>query len=96
MTSSRVLNLPCTVTVEHTWESLEAHVELADGIQPGLGDRITVHGSAIKIPFGEKIVVQRDATLRRAGPLTKAWMKVQQFFELTELYEVSFSTEMLK
>lgn len=96
MKPDRKLQMPCTITVTHTWESLEAHVELAGGVQPDVGDRVIVHGAAVQVPFGETITIERMATLRRAGPLERLWIRIKAFFELNELFEVSFSTEMIR
>ncbi len=83
--------IACTVAVEHSNEALEAHVAL-DGnpaIQPG--DRVRVHGDAIRVRFGEKISVRRSATLTRAGALLRAWTRFAGHFGMAELYEVSFT-----
>lgn len=88
----RSFDVPCTITVHHNDETLEAHVELADGVQPDLGDRIRVHGSSVSVPFGESISITRMATVTRANALEKLWVRLKSRFELTELYEVSFST----
>ena len=61
LTTSEVL--PCTVEVEHSDESLHAHVALDGNPDIGPGDRVRVHGAAIRIAFGEKISVRRAATL---------------------------------
>lgn len=90
------LRLPCTIRITHTWESLEAHVELPGHAQPELGDRITVHGAPVQVQFGETITIQREATIRRAGPLERLWIRIRSMFELDELYEVNFSTEILR
>ncbi len=81
----------CTITIEHTDASLEAHVELDGDVQPTVGDRITVHGAHVQVPYGEKLTLRRQATIRRANQLEKIWVKIRSLFELTELYEVSFS-----
>lgn len=96
MKQGRSLRLPCTIKVTHTWETLEAHVELSGGTQPGIGDRITVHGEAVKVPFGETITIYREATLRRAGPIERLWVRLKSLFEITELYEVNFTAEVLR
>lgn len=83
--------VPCTITVIHTYESLEAHVELEGSIRSEVGDKITVHGAAVAVPYGETTVFKRMATVRRAGWLERAWVRVAAFFEFTELYEVSFT-----
>lgn len=96
MKREKILHLPCTIRIRHDWESLEAHVELGNNMQPEIGDRVTVHGAAVQVPFGESITIHRDATVRRAGPLERAWIRFQAMFELKELYEVSFSEGMMK
>jgi hypothetical protein len=82
---------PCTVEVEHSDENLCAHVELADGIAIGPGDKVRVHGSPISVGFGERRVVERIATVERASTVERLWTKFAGHFEMTELYEVSFS-----
>ena len=88
---ARRFMVPCTIRVEHTYDSLEAHVELDNGIEPGIGDRILVHGAPLTVPFGQSLVVRREATVTRSNALERAWVRLQAFFNLTELYEVSFS-----
>ena len=39
----RTFQVPCTVEIEHTAESLHAHVEL-EGVEAGPGDRVIVQG----------------------------------------------------
>lgn len=91
MNRPRSITVPCTVTVEHTAESLAAHVELDGGIAPSAGDRVRVHGDAVRVAFGERIVLRRQATLTRAGLLEKLAVIARARFSLTDLYEVSFS-----
>jgi len=82
----------CTVEVEHSFDSLHAHVEL-DGnpvIHPG--DSIVVHGDSINVPFGERRVERRQATVVRAHPLERAWTRLTGRFEVMELCEFSFSS----
>ena len=82
--------VPCRIIVEHSHDSLEAHVEL-DGHEPEIGDKITVHGAPITTRFGESLDLMRTATVRPAGVLEKAFIRLKALFTLTELYEVSFS-----
>ena len=89
LTTSEVL--PCTVEVEHSDESLHAHVALDGNPDIGPGDRVRVHGAAIRIAFGDKISVRRAATLTRAGVLLRAWTRFVGHFGMAELYEVSFT-----
>ncbi|MHA7871547.1 MAG: hypothetical protein ACX939_04275 [Hyphococcus sp.] len=87
----RRFTIGCTISVEHTGDSLEAHVDLDGDITPGVGDRIIVHGRSVTVPFGEKITIRRNATVTRANALQRLWVRLKSRFELTELYEVSFS-----
>ncbi len=89
--TKRRFTIPCTITVKHTNETLEAHVELDGNVQPTLGDRIIVHGQSVTVPFGECITLHRKATVMRANLMEKLWLRLKSQFELTELYEVSFS-----
>lgn len=91
MKRARSITVPCTVTIAHDADNLEAHVELDGGVEPGAGDRIIVHGDAVKLVFGERVTLKRQATLTRANALEKLLTLAKARFELTELYEISFS-----
>ena len=82
---------PCTIEIEHSASSLHAHVELDGGIALGPGDRLRVHGAPIRLMFGERLVLRRDATVERAGWLERQWTRLAARFGLSELYEVSFT-----
>ncbi|MFO1323601.1 MAG: hypothetical protein U1F15_06015 [Burkholderiales bacterium] len=86
----RSVDVPCTVDVAHTWESLHAHVELDDPTV-GPGDEVLVHDAPANVGYGERIVCRRIATVRHAGWLARWWTRATSRFELTLLYEVSFS-----
>lgn len=88
--SPRRIEVSCTVEIAHTAESLHAHVVL-DGIEPEAGDTVLVHDAPTNVRFGESLVCRRRATVVRAGPVRRAWTRLRARFELTELYEVSFS-----
>ena len=82
---------PCTIEVEHGFDHLHAHVELDGDVPIYPGDRVRVHGAAIQLPYGRRIVEHRTATVTRASALGRAWTKLKAQFEITELYEISFS-----
>ena len=82
---------PCRVEIEHSDEHLHAHVELAGGVEVGPGDRVLVQGAPISVGFGERRVVDRIATVERASSVERLWTKFAGHFEMTELYEVSFT-----
>ena len=89
-TGRRRVQVPCTVDVSHTAESLHAHVELR-GIAIEPGDSVLVHDAPTDVGFGQHIVCDRRATVVRAGWLRRIWTRATSRFELTLLYEVSFS-----
>ena len=87
----RTVEVPCTVDLEHTEDSLHAYVDL-EGIEVGPGDEVIVHDAPTQFRVGERTVHRRRATVRRAGPLDRLWTRLTAPLELTELYEVSFSS----
>lgn len=94
--SPRSFDVPCTITVEQSPEHFHAHVDLADDIEIQPGDKVRVHGAPISIPFGSREVFRRTATVTRAGPLTRALIRLAAYFDLAELYEVSFNAGRIK
>jgi uncharacterized Zn finger protein len=94
--SSRRFDVPCRIAIEQSEEHFHAHVELAGDLAIYPGDRVTVHGDPIQISFGESVVVDRVATVSRAGPVQRAWTRAKAYFDLTELYEVSFTPRSLR
>jgi hypothetical protein len=89
--ADRTFEVPCTVEIEQTSETLHAHVVLDGDIEIEPGDEVIVHDAPTGVGFGERLVVRRIATVVRAGPLDRIWARIQGYLELTELYEVSFS-----
>ncbi len=90
--SSQCINVPCTIEIENTFESLHAHVSLDGDLAMNPGDEVLVHGEAVRVPYGQKLTLHRHATVTRASLLEQAWTRLLARFELTELYEVSFSS----
>jgi hypothetical protein len=82
---------PCTVEIEHSPQSLHAHVEIDGDFEVRPGDQVIVHDAPTDVPYGERIVVRRVATIVRAGLFERIWTRIAGNFELTELYDVSFS-----
>jgi hypothetical protein len=89
--SPRSFEVPCTVEIEQTSETLHAHVVLDGDIEIRPGDEVRVHDAPSHVAFGERLVVRRTATVVRAGPLERLRARFEGYLELTELYEVSFS-----
>lgn len=83
-------DVPCTVDVAQTVESLHAHVELL-GVDVGPGDAVLVHDAPTGVGYGERLVCSRRATVTRAGVFRRVWTRLASRFELTLLYEVSFA-----
>jgi hypothetical protein len=94
--ASHSFDTPCTITVEQSPEHFHAHVELADEVEIQPGDKVRVHGAPISIPFGSREVFERRATVTRASPLARAVTKLAAYFDLAELYEVSFNAGRIK
>lgn len=84
-------DVPCTVEIEQTSETLHAHVVLDGDIQIQPGDEVLVHDAPTGVEFGERLVVRRTATVVRGSPLDRLRARIEGYLELTELYEVSFS-----
>ncbi|KPP93883.1 MAG: hypothetical protein ACOCYR_00750 [Erythrobacter sp.] len=94
--TARRFDIPCTITVEQSSEHFHAHVELAGDVALEPGDKVRVHGDPITIPFGQSAVFERAATVTRAGPVTRALTRLAAYFDLKELYEVSFNPGRIK
>ncbi|WP_448658386.1 hypothetical protein ACPVPU_13060 [Sphingomonas sp. CJ99] len=89
--STERFDTECRIEVEQSPEHFHAHVELAGNVDIQPGDRVRVHGAPITIGFGERRVFDRRATVQRAGLIRRAWTRFASNFEITELYEVSFT-----
>lgn len=90
----RTIEVPCTVEIENSPESLHAYVEL-QGIEAGPGDEVIVHDAPGLVAYGERKTFNCRATVIRANALGRLRAKIEGYLELTELYEVSFSGEKL-
>ncbi len=91
MLSKQTFEVPCTVEVSHTFESLHAHVTLDGDIPIHPGDKVLVHGAPINPPYGHTCVEQRTATVTRATALERMWTRLIGNANCLELLEVSFS-----
>jgi hypothetical protein len=86
---SSTVEVPCTVEIEQTAESLHAHA-VPEGITLRPGDSVVVHGAPSGIAFGERARYECRATVTRAGWLLRQWTQFSAILELTELYHVGF------
>jgi uncharacterized Zn finger protein len=89
--TSTSFDVACEIEVEHTFESLHAHVELDGGIEIYPGDTVKVHGERIHVPYGERGTFRRMATVTRASALERLWTRATGRLEMMELLEFSFS-----
>ncbi len=93
---TRTFETPCRISVEQSSDHFHAHVELEGNLAIEPGDKVRVHGDPIQIPFGHSAVYERAATVTRAGPFDRAITRLAAYFDLKELYEVSFNPGRIK
>ncbi len=86
----------CTIAVEHSADALHAHVELDGNVEIGPGDQVRVHGAPVQLPFGTAITLRRRATVSRASLMALWWTKLRASLELTDLYEITFTSEKVR
>ena len=91
---SALSSVPCTVALSHTSSDFYAHVVL-EGVDVGPGDQVLVHDAPTHIEWGQQFVAHRQASVLHAGWLARAWTRLTARFELTMLFEVSFSENRL-
>jgi len=89
----KIERVPCTVEVSHKFESLHAHVKFNNGAIVHPGDEVLVSGEPISAPYGEVVVEEREATIKRATLVERFWIRLTGDFEFMELCEFSFSEE---
>ncbi len=85
----------CTIRIEHSEDNLHAHVELDGDAHLEPGDAVHVHGAAIEVAFGQRLTLRRPVTIVRAGWFARHWTRLRARFELSELYELSFTPRRL-
>jgi hypothetical protein len=90
----RSVSVSCNIEIANTAEALHAHVIL-NGLEVDAGDAVLVHNAPTEVDFGQSINCDRHATVSRASWLDKLWVRLSSRFELTTLYEVSFSPDRL-
>lgn len=84
-------DVPCTVEISHTFDSLHAHVALDGGIEIEPGDEVIVHGAPVEVPYGNVEIFRRMATVQKAGIIERTWTRLTGDLEFMELCEFSFS-----
>jgi hypothetical protein len=88
--SKTTLTVPCLLDIEVTAESVHAHA-VPEGVVLYPGDQVLVHGLPAQIAFGDCYTRQVTATITRAGWLTRLRTRAAAWFQIAELYEVSFA-----
>ncbi len=91
-TGRRLVDVACDVEIEQTGRYFHAHAA-PEGIDLRPGDVVFVHDAPASIAFGQSLSRTCRATVRRAGPLTRAWTRATSVFSLRHLYEVGFDAE---
>ncbi len=94
--SARSFDIACHIAIEQSPDHFHAHVELADDVSIEPGDQVRVHGDPIQITFGEKVSVERMATVTRATAWQRLTTRIAAYFDFAELYEVSFTPGTVK
>jgi hypothetical protein len=92
MIRRKSFEVPCTVEIEHSFDSLHANVEL-EGVEVGPGDQVIVHDAPTSVPVGERQIFHRRATVIRGTIFDRLWARIEGYLEITELFEVGFSEE---
>lgn len=77
--------------IEQTPDSFHAHA-VPELIQINPGDEVLVHDVPVQVKFGDRISCRCRATVTRAGRLARFWTRLSSLAEITELYEVGFSS----
>jgi len=83
------LDVPCTVEIEHSFDSLHAHA-IPEGVELRPGDQVIIHGAPTAVAYGTAGSYPCRATVIRAGVFTRLWTQYSAIFELTELYHCGF------
>jgi hypothetical protein len=82
--------VPYELDLANTWEDLYAHVHL-ENVDIGPGDSVLIQQAPTQLAWGEKYSVKGDAVYTKASIWQKIWTRFFSRFEITMLYEVSFS-----
>ncbi len=80
-----------SLDMSNTWEDLYAHVDLED-VDIGPGDSVKLHQVPVDLPYGQKRQVKGKASYFKASALKRWFITTFSRFEITMLYEVSFSS----
>ena len=90
LSAARDVRVPCTVEIEHTVGSFHAHVELDGDMWSSPATR-SCPRCPHDAPSASASSSARNATVTRAGAIERIVDADRANFELTELYDVSFT-----
>ncbi len=86
---AREVQARCIVEIEQTPDSFHAFsVPLDVDVEPG--DEVLIHDAPTGTAWNTTLARECRITVRRAGPLRRAWTRASGVFAITELYEVGF------
>ena len=86
---AREVQARCIVEIEQTPDSFHAFsVPLDVDVEPG--DEVLIHDAPTGTAWNTTLSRECRITVRRAGPLRRAWTRASGVFAITELYEVGF------
>ena len=85
----RRIDATCLVDIEKSPHSFHAYA-VPDNVEIMPGDEVLIHDAPIRIGYGEALRRECRITVRRAGPIARAWTRATSVFLLTGLYEVGF------
>lgn len=86
---SRTIEVPCTVDIENSFDSLHAHA-IPEGVEIAPGDTVIVHAAPPSPAYGDVATLATRATVIRAGWLERQLTPVLALAELSELFNVGF------
>ena len=89
---TRTVETRCLVEIAMTPETFHAYAA-PEGIDIEPGDVMLIHDAPTAVAYGTTMTRDCRATVRRAGPLRRAWTRASGLLALTELYEVGFEAE---
>ncbi|MBS2012434.1 MAG: hypothetical protein JST00_06090 [Deltaproteobacteria bacterium] len=92
---AHTFDVDCTVRVSHRFEDLSAHVELDGDLPLEPGDKVLVHGPAMRPKYGEICVERRRATVTRATWVERAWTRMVGDLDCLSLLDISFTERSL-
>ena len=89
ISNRKVFDVDCTIDLECSVDSFHAYVDLDGDLDIHAGDKVLVHGDPVEVPYGERRVLRRRATVIRANALEQIWTRITAPLEMTELYDLS-------